>query len=52
MVMARRIWLRHNDVVHGGSFTPPNQVFMTVVSELEDFQRINAQPEGMERLEQ
>jgi hypothetical protein len=25
-VLARRLWLRQNDIVHGGSLTHPNQV--------------------------
>ena len=44
-VMARKIWVRRNELVHEGSLMDPHRVFIMVVSGLEDFQRINAQVE-------
>jgi ribonuclease HI len=41
-VIARKIWLRRNQVVHGGSFSHPNQVLREAVSILEDFRLSNA----------
>jgi hypothetical protein len=40
-ITARRIWLRRNDIVHGGGFTHPTQVFTEAVKALDDFQRVN-----------
>lgn len=47
VVIARSIWMRRNDVVHGGSFTHPRQVFTNAVSALTDFQRVTMQSEEM-----
>ena len=41
VVVARRIWMRRNEVVHGGAFTDPRQLFFSAVSGLEDFQKSN-----------
>ena len=37
--------MRHNEVVHGGAFIDPKQLFMSAISRLEDFQKSNTQPE-------
>jgi hypothetical protein len=42
VVVARKIWFRHNSVVHGGVFTCPNQVFREANDSLDEFRRINA----------
>jgi hypothetical protein len=41
-VIARKIWLRRNQVVHGGSFSHPNQVLREAMSILEEFRLSNA----------
>ena len=35
--IARRIWLRRNEVVHGGSFMSPNTLMQRAKNALEDF---------------
>ncbi|XP_059440878.1 uncharacterized protein LOC132173397 [Corylus avellana] len=45
-VVARKVWMRRNTVVHGGDFIPPNQVFLMAEAGLEDFQRVNTQVSG------
>ena len=44
-VVARRIWMRRNELIHGGTFMDPHRVYMMAVSGLEDFQRVDAQVE-------
>ena len=41
VVIARRIWYRKNEVVHGGALTHPNQIVREAVAALEDFQRVS-----------
>jgi ribonuclease HI len=41
VITARRVWLRRNDVVHGGAMTHPAQVMRDAQTALEDFQRAN-----------
>ncbi|XP_059428671.1 uncharacterized protein LOC132162451 [Corylus avellana] len=48
-VVAKRVWMRRNNVVHGGDFEDPTQVFSIAAAGLEHFQRINAQPLGINR---
>jgi hypothetical protein len=40
VVVARWIWMRRNEVVHGGAFTDPKQLFMSAISGLEEFQKV------------
>lgn len=40
-IKARSIWLRRNDVVHGGCLTHPSQVLSEAMTALEDLQRAN-----------
>jgi hypothetical protein len=40
-VLARRLWLRRNDVVHGGILTHPNQIMRDAEAALEEFRRVN-----------
>jgi hypothetical protein len=49
-VTARRIWLRRNDVVHGGFLTHTSQVIAEAVMALEDFQRVNEEQANEMRL--
>jgi ribonuclease HI len=49
-VMARRIWLRRNDVVHGGFLTHPSRVIAEAVTALEDFHRVNGEQTSERRL--
>jgi hypothetical protein len=42
-VVARKLWLRQNKVVHGGLFTHPTVVWREVETTSEDFQRLNLQ---------
>jgi hypothetical protein len=37
--IARRLWLRRNEVIHGGVFSHPNTVFKQAEEGLEAFQR-------------
>ena len=37
--------MRRNEVVHGGAFTDPKQLFLSAISGLEDFQKSNTLPE-------
>jgi hypothetical protein len=39
VVLARRLWLRRNDVVHGGILTHPNQIVRDAEAALEEFRR-------------
>jgi hypothetical protein len=41
-IIARRIWLCRNDVVHGGGLTHPMQLLTEAVKALDDFQRVNS----------
>lgn len=41
-VMARKIWLRRNSVVHGGDFIHPSILFREASSSLEEFRRVNS----------
>jgi hypothetical protein len=41
MVTTRQIWLRRNEVVHGGIFTHPNIIVSKVRAAMEEFQAIN-----------
>ena len=43
MVVTCKIWFRRNNVLHGGEFTHPNQVFQEPSNSLDDFRRINIQ---------
>lgn len=36
--LARRLWLRRNDLIHGGSFVPPEIIFSQATRAMEDFQ--------------
>lgn len=40
-VLARRLWLPRNDLVHGGTLTHPNQVVRDAEAALEEFRRVN-----------
>lgn len=42
--MARRIWMRRNELVHIGKFIHPTQLLREAEAALEDFQRINNNP--------
>jgi hypothetical protein len=46
--VARRIWLRRNDLVHGGTFTHPSLLLKSAENALEEFQRLNVQVEEQE----
>lgn len=48
-VTATRIWLRRNDVVHGGLFTHPLQVLREAKQALEDFQGVSDGQGGIAR---
>ena len=37
--MARKIWLRRNEFVHGGNFTHPNIVYREAMKSIEEFQK-------------
>ena len=39
--MARRLWLRRNDVIHGGHFVHPNVLVQQTNTAIEDFSRAN-----------
>jgi hypothetical protein len=41
-IVARRIWLHRNDVVHGGNFMYPTQVLRDSEKALTKFQKANA----------
>jgi hypothetical protein len=41
-VVARQIWLRSNDLVHGGTFTHPSLLLKSTENALKEFQRLNA----------
>jgi hypothetical protein len=41
-VVARWIWLRRNDLVHGGTFTHPTLLLKSAKNALEEYQRLNA----------
>jgi hypothetical protein len=49
-VLARRLWFRRNDVVHGGILTHPNQVVHDAEAALEEFNRANT-GEGQQQRE-
>jgi hypothetical protein len=36
--LARRLWLRRNDLIHGGLFVPPEIIFSQATRAMEDFQ--------------
>jgi hypothetical protein len=40
-VIARRLWLRRNGVLHGEPFVHPNQILWEASEALEEFQRAN-----------
>lgn len=40
--IARRIWLRRNEVVHGGQFSPPLEVVQRTKAALMEFQAAHA----------
>jgi hypothetical protein len=40
-ILARRIWLRRNDVVHGGTFTHPTKLVRDAEIALANFHRAN-----------
>jgi hypothetical protein len=40
-IIARRIWHRRNEVVHGGNLMQPTKVVREAVTTLEDFQQVN-----------
>jgi hypothetical protein len=44
-VVTRKIWLRRNELVHGGVFAHPTQVWKEAEEALQEFQRIN-KPSG------
>ena len=39
VVVAWRIWMRRNEVVYGGAFIDPKQLFVSAISGLEEFQK-------------
>jgi hypothetical protein len=41
-VITRKIWFRHNTVVHGGEFNHPNQLITKMAISLKEFTNINA----------
>ncbi|XP_059450901.1 uncharacterized protein LOC132181678 [Corylus avellana] len=42
--LARRIWLRRNEVIHGGSFASPKELLIRTRGALLDFQQANETP--------
>ena len=42
VVVARPIWLRRNDLVHGGTFTHPSLLLKSAENAPKEFQRLNA----------
>jgi len=40
VVVAWKIWFRQNEVVHGGEFTPPQQLFREANMSIDDFKRV------------
>lgn len=40
-MVAKRIWIRRNEVVHSGCFTHPNVVAMQAKEQLQDFRTLN-----------
>lgn len=43
--LARRIWLRRNEVVHGGAFTPPSVLLHLTTSAITDLQTAHGERE-------
>jgi hypothetical protein len=39
--IVKRIWLRHNEVLHGGLFTRPTDIIQRSLEAIEEFQRAN-----------
>jgi hypothetical protein len=44
VIIARRVWLQRNDIVHEGILTHPTQIMLEAQKALEDFQRANVLP--------
>jgi hypothetical protein len=42
VITTRRLWLRRNDVVHGGCLTHPTQLLTEAMKALDDFQKVNS----------
>jgi hypothetical protein len=38
--LARRLWLRRNDLIHGGSFVPPAITFTQATRAMEEFKKV------------
>jgi ribonuclease HI len=49
VVTAKKIWARRNAVVHGGVFTPPNQIVCEVEEQLRKLKELAAVQEGRQR---
>jgi hypothetical protein len=51
-VVARCIWLRRNEIVHGKIFTDPIQLYAKAVMGLEEFHKLNTHLEARREVEQ
>ena len=40
-MIARKVWFQRNNIVHGGNFSHPNQVFYKDTIALDEFRREN-----------
>ena len=49
-IVAHRLWLRQNDITHGGNFTHPIQMLKDSVKALTEFQRVNESAQEGERV--